>query len=269
VLYFPRLRRECNVIRALGRRFKTALRMLDELPPTTDVAISTQSSTSLPNIPDGCVDYIFTDPPFGQNIIYSEVNFLWESWMGVTTSQEPEAIVSRRQRKGIGEYRDLMERCFSEFRRILKPGGWMTVEFHNSNNEVWAAIQSALQDAGFEVRDVRILDKQQISFKQASTENAVQKDLAISARKPGAVRVPVAAAQATGGTEQDVWRFVQERLEELGAGAPSQEQTAHMLFARMVQRWLQQGWRLPMTAERFYQGLKERFVEREGLYGLV
>jgi len=267
VLYFPRLRRECNVIRALGRRFKTAARMLDELPPATDVAISTQSSTSLPNIPDGCVDYIFTDPPFGQNIIYSEVNFLWESWMGVTTSQEPEAIISRRQRKGIAEYHDLMERCFSEFRRILKPGGWMTVEFHNSNNEVWAAIQRALQDAGFEVRDVRILDKQQLSFKQASTENAVQKDLAISARKPGVARV--VAALGEDGTEEEVWRFVQERLEELAAAAPSPEQTAHMLFARTVQRWLQQGWRLPMTAERFYQGLKARFVERGGLYELV
>jgi len=38
VLYFPRLRRECNVIRALGRRFKTAARMLDELPPCSEVA---------------------------------------------------------------------------------------------------------------------------------------------------------------------------------------------------------------------------------------
>jgi len=215
------------------------------------------------------VDYIFTDPPFGQNIIYSEVNFLWESWMGVTTSQAPEAIVSRRQRKGIAEYRELMEQCFAEFRRILKPGRWMTVEFHNSNNEVWGAIQGALEDAGFEVRDVRILDKQQPSFKQASTENAVQKDLAISARKPAGERLTVPAATVEGGTEEDVWRFVRARLKALGDAAPSPERTAHMLFVRMVQRWLQEGWRLPMTAERFYQGLKTRFVEREGFYGLA
>lgn len=268
VLYFPRLRRECNVLRALGRRFRTATRLLEELPPCTPVAISTQSSTSLPNLPDECVDYIFTDPPFGQNIIYSEVNFLWESWMGVTTSQEPEAIVSRRQRKGVGEYRELMERCFTEFRRILKPGAWITVEFHNSDNEVWAAIQSAMQNAGFDVRDVRILDKRQLSFKQASTDNAVQKDLAISARKPNVSRVVAPSAPVEGGTEQEVWRFIHERLAELGEAGPPQERTAQMLFTRMVQRWLQRGWRLPMTAEAFYRGLKTRFAERDGLYGL-
>ena len=268
VLYFPRLRRECNVIRALGRRFKTAVRMLEELPPATPVAISTQSSTSLPNVPDECVDYIFTDPPFGQNIIYSEVNFLWESWMGVTTCQGPEAIISRRQQKGIAEYRDLVQRCFSEFRRILKPGAWMTVEFHNSNNEVWAAIQTALENAGFEVKDVRILDKQMVSFKQASTENAVQKDLAISARKPNVHCAFVKREPTGGGSEAEVWRFVQRRLQEIQEAGPPQERTAPMLFARLVQHWLQQGWRLPMSAERFYRGLRARFVEQDGFYAL-
>lgn len=253
VLYFPRIRRECNVIRALEQRLATTLDGLEKLPPESRVMISTQSSTSLPNIPENCVDYIFTDPPFGQNIIYSEVNFLWESWLGITTAQQQEAIISRGQHKGIGEYGDLMQRCFAEFRRILKPGRWMTVEFHNSRNEVWTAIQGALEGAGFSVEDVRILDKQQVSFKQASTENAVQRDLVISARKPESGQMRLDFSQER---EPEVWDFVARRLQE--AQEPAERDKA-TLYSRLVQHWLAHGWRVPLDAEEFYRELRLRY----------
>ena len=34
----------------------------------------------LKGLPDDSVDYIFTDPPFGENIYYADLNFLVESW---------------------------------------------------------------------------------------------------------------------------------------------------------------------------------------------
>src|SRR5690606_8078060 len=40
-------------------------------------------------------DYIFTDPPFGANIDYSELSFLWEAWLGVRTDNRHEAIASK------------------------------------------------------------------------------------------------------------------------------------------------------------------------------
>jgi hypothetical protein len=44
----------------------------------------------------GCwLDYIFTDPPFGGNLMYSELNFLWEAWLKVFTNNKPEAIENR------------------------------------------------------------------------------------------------------------------------------------------------------------------------------
>jgi DNA modification methylase len=104
-------------------------------------------------------DYVFTDPPFGANYMYSELNFLWEAWLKILTNNIDEAIVNNTQRKGLPEYQHLMEHCFSEYYRILKPGRWMTVEFHNSHNAVWNSIQEALQQAGFVVADVRTLDK--------------------------------------------------------------------------------------------------------------
>ena len=42
--------------------------------------VSTGSSTDL-LLPDNSVDFIFTDPPFGDNLMYSELNFLVEAWV--------------------------------------------------------------------------------------------------------------------------------------------------------------------------------------------
>jgi DNA-directed RNA polymerase subunit RPC12/RpoP len=98
---------------------------------------------------DRCyAEYIFTDPPFGSNLMYSELNFLWESWLRVFTNNKEEAIENKVQGKGLVEYQEIMERCFKEYYRVLKPGRWMTVEFHNSRNSVWNAIQEALGAQG-------------------------------------------------------------------------------------------------------------------------
>ena len=111
----------------------------------------TASTTASLGIPDDSVDYVFTDPPFGENIYYADLNFLVESWHGVLTNAVPEAIVDRFKKKWLPEYQRLMQRCFEEYRRVLKPGRWITVVFHNSRNAVWTAIQEAMLAAGFVV----------------------------------------------------------------------------------------------------------------------
>jgi len=67
------------------------------------------------------MDHIFTDPPFGDNINYSEMNYLWEAWLGAFTQTRDEAIINRVQRKTIDDYRELMTRALSEMHRVLKP----------------------------------------------------------------------------------------------------------------------------------------------------
>ena len=73
-------------------------------------------------LPDNTIDYIFVDPPFGDNRIYSELNFFWEAWHGVFTHIEEEAIVCQTQQKGLPEYQQLMLSAFAECFRVLKPG---------------------------------------------------------------------------------------------------------------------------------------------------
>ena len=86
--------------------------------------------------------------------MYSELNYLWESWLKIKTDNSTEAIQNKSQGKGFDEYQLLMTGCFREYYRVLKPGRWMTVEFSNTNAAIWNGIQTALQRAGFVVANV-------------------------------------------------------------------------------------------------------------------
>ncbi len=66
------------------------------------------------------IDYIFTDPPFGENIYYSDLNYLVEAWHRVLTEAKPEAIVDKAKKKDILDYQALMRACFDEYARVLK-----------------------------------------------------------------------------------------------------------------------------------------------------
>lgn len=268
-LYVSAVSVELSVFNVLPRKERDiAVSLLDQLFKYT--IINTGSSERL-ILSDKCVDYIITDPPFGANLMYSELNFLWEAWLGVFTNNAPEAVVNKTQRKGLPEYQALMEACFREFYRLLKPGRWMTVEFHNSQNAVWNAIQEALLRAGFMVADVRTFDKQQGTFNQVTSTGAVKQDLIISAYKPS--REFEQRFQAGQGSPRGVWDFVQQHLERLAMPALKpdgslefvHERAPYLLFDRMVAWHIQRGLPVPLSAPEFYAGLKERFAEREGM----
>ncbi|RLL82601.1 DNA methylase [Mesotoga sp. H07pep.5.4] len=235
-------------------------------------SIGASSATAL-QIPELSTDYIFTDPPFGGNLMYSELNFLWEAWLKVFTNNEPEAIMNKVQQKGLLEYQELMTRCFKEYYRVLKPGRWMTVEFHNSQNSVWNAIQEAIQRAGFVIADVRTLDKQQGTFKQVTSTGAVKQDLIISAYKPNGGLEDRFKLEA--GTEEGVWDFLREHLKRLpvfteknGSSELIVERTDYLLYDRMIAFHIQRGRSIPMSASEFYKGLRERFPERDSMFFL-
>ena len=235
-------------------------------------AVWAGSATSLP-MPDSSVDYIFVDPPFGANIPYSEVNFLWEAALGVFTDSSHDAVESNILGNALSDYQSLMERSFSEFLRVLKPGRWITVEFHNSKNAVWNAIQESLARAGFVIADVRVLDKQQVSFKQATTAGAVKQDLIITAYRPNGGLEERFELEA--GTQDGVWDFVRTHLNQLpiyvardGRTEVLAERQNFLLFDRMVAFHVQRGVAVPVSAAEFYQGLVQRFAERDGMYFL-
>lgn len=275
-LYVPPLSEENNLLRAIRGRANKVIRASTQIQcKDSDCIISTGSVTELP-IPDNSIDYIFTDPPFGDNLIYSELNFISESWLKVYTNNKEETVICHTQDKEIEEYNVLLKRGFSEYFRVLKPNRWITVEFHNSKNSVWNGIQEALQAAGFVVADVHVLDKKKGTTKQLSYTMAVKQDLVISAYKPkDSFRKEF---EKKVGTEETAWAFVRQHLSNLPVVVDADhngkidiipERQAYLLFDRMVAYHIMRGIPVPIDATDFYKGLDEKFLKRDGMYFLA
>lgn len=271
-LYVPSLVKELNII----KQIKDALKQRRGIshPATYGSFVgSTQSSSWLPSIPDNSLSYIFIDPPFGANLYYSELAFLWETWLRILTNNKEEAIENDAQGKGLDDYRLLMQKCFAEAYRALKPGRWMTIEFSNTKASVWNSIQTALLEAGFLVANVSALDKKKGSFKAVTTPTAVKQDLVISAYKPNGGFEERFSSEAN--TEDGVWDFVRTHLTYLPItkhqGALLQfvpERDPRILFDQMVAYYVRKGYPVPISSQEFQIGLAQRFIERDGMYFL-
>ena len=270
VYYVPSQHSECSPWYVLNGKLRRLEKTFQQVSVADTLGcVTTASTTAHLGLPDDTIDYIFTDPPFGENIYYADLNFLVESWHGVLTNAAPEAIVDRFKGKGLPEYQLLMQRCFEEYRRVLKPGRWITVVFHNSRNAVWTAIQEALLAAGFVIADVRTMDKQQGSYRQV-TSTAVKQDLVISAYKPNdGLEQRFALEQ---GTEEGVWDFVRTHLGQLpvfvrkdGSVEVVAERQPHLLFDRMVALQVLRNAAVPLSVGEFLAGPTQRFPERDGM----
>jgi 16S rRNA G966 N2-methylase RsmD len=231
--------------------------------------IGAGSSTAL-LCPDSSIDYVFVDPPFGFNIFYADLNKIVEAWHRVISDVEDEAVIDEYMDKDIHVYQRLIQRCFGEFYRVLKPGRWMTVVFSNSQAKVWNAIQVALQEAGFVVAEVTTLDKQQGSFKQVTSTNAVKQDLVISAYKPnGGLENRLAER---GAAPESAWDFVHTHLRQLSVTKSKNgmlefvvERDPRRIYDRMVAWFVRHDVPVPLSTEEFLDGLRSRFPERDGM----
>ncbi|MBE6339840.1 MAG: DNA methylase [Bacteroidales bacterium] len=269
-LYVPNAPTETSVLEQIGDKYSAMVRTAEFLAKERPNALYVGSADSL-QLSDDSVDYIFTDPPFGANIYYSELNSLPEPWLRVVTNNSHEAIENPAQGKDARHYRETISQCFYEYWRVLKPGKWMTVEFSNTNAIVWNSIQSALQYAGFIVANVSALDKRQGSFNAVTTTTAVKQDLVITCYKPSEELSAQFEIQMN--RPDVVWDFIQQHLEHLAIHIERENKTTtvverspKILYDRLISYYVVHGMPVPMDAQEFQKGLRERYIERDGMF---
>lgn len=176
VLYISKIPVEKNILLGLKRKSKPFYDAYSQLEKCTGSVVVHNASSASMTEDDNSIDFVFTDPPFGDYIPYAEVNQINELWLQTQTKRADEVIISASQNKGISEYQSMLSVVFGEIQRVLKKEGHAAVVFHAAKAKVWEAFNKAITGAGMQVVFSSILDKKQASFKQIVSDGSVQGD---------------------------------------------------------------------------------------------
>jgi len=170
--------------------------------------VSTQSACSLQQVPTASVDFIFTDPPYAEKVQYGELNFVWEAWLRLDTHWHgDEIIVNDVRGKTDADWSEMMGLAIAECWRVLRPGRWLSLCYHDTSEGTWALVQDMMAEAGFvpDRTDAALfIDAGQKSYNQYTADKVNKRDLVINFRKP---KPGEAAAALTVSGEEDRTTF--------------------------------------------------------------
>jgi hypothetical protein len=254
VLYVSGLPVEKNIFLGLTRKAKTLVRAFTTTFSCSGIVrVKNASSTQL-DVPSNSVDYVFTDPPFGDFIPYAEINFLNEVWLGRLTDRLKEVVISPSQRKEADDYCGLLTSVFNEVSRVMKAGAAATVVFHAAKSEVWDAFARAYRAAGLKVVRASVLDKTQGSFKQVTSKGSVRSDpLLLLWKEDGA---PIRVDRVL------PWSELVSILVEGNPSLLTQGEVAlKRLFSQFAGYYLEHASNVPLDAPDFYAAVHTAFEQ--------
>jgi len=156
------------------------------------------------SLPEEKVDYVFTDPEYGDSIQYYELSYMASKWLKLETDWKKEIVVNPKQGKTPDVYRDALVEAFKRVYKALKTGKSMTVTFHSREIKYWNALMYAIQVAGFKyISSVyQTPQKEYTNWLYRQNPGSMSGDIYITFYKP-AIREPTEEIQV------DVERVVQ------------------------------------------------------------
>ncbi len=111
--------------------------------------------SSQTDLPPGSVDAVITDPPFFDNVHYSELADFFHVWqrhvLGDSGPLEPATTRSADEVQNADEdkFTERLTAVWTECARVLKDDGLLVFTYHHSRAEGWSSILRALMNAGF------------------------------------------------------------------------------------------------------------------------
>ena len=153
-----------------------------------------RSSEDLP-IPTGSVDAVVTDPPYFNNVQYSELADFFYVWLRLAlkdkyshfapelTPKISEIVENPDQGKDTRFFLEGLARVFEECHRVLKDKGALVFTFHHREPEAWGTVLGAVLDAGFYISALYPVQAERAFSLHIRDKEAIEYDAIIVCRK--------------------------------------------------------------------------------------
>jgi putative DNA methylase len=172
-------------------------------------------------LPTGSVHLVLTDPPYHDDVQYSELSAPLRAWARLANGAlAGEAVVNAAtgQLTDDGAYERLLTRIFTEARRALRSDGHMIFSYANRSPRAWVALFSALQSAGMKAVGCEIVHSENETDHAKRNVRACTLDLILNLIPRGDEPVaPHAPAAPIEGDEADFLRTVAVTFLNIGS----------------------------------------------------
>lgn len=137
------------------------------------------------SIENESIDYVFTDPPYGDAVPYFEQSVIWNSWLKLNPDYENEIVISDSKERGknSNKFEEEINLAFSEIRRVLKPNKYFSLTYHSLSGIEWKAITNACIKNGFELVDYEWLVQKSFTPRQINRLKSIKGDVLVTMQK--------------------------------------------------------------------------------------
>jgi putative DNA methylase len=167
-------------------------------------------------LPDKSIALVVTDPPFFDNVHYSELADFFYSWQqmvprGFVQKTETTRSTGDVQDADAGDFTRKLRAVFEECHRVLRDDGLLVFTYHHSRDEGWQSMAQAILKSGFiPVNAHPVKSEMSVATPKSQANEPIQLDMVIVCRKDSALPFAHQSSKAA-------LRTAQKKIERLEA----------------------------------------------------
>jgi len=154
-----------------------------------------KTSENLSEIPNGSIDAIITDPPYFNNVQYSELADFFYVWLRIGLKEDfeefkgeyspklNEIVKNSVQGKDDDFFIEGLTNVFRECHRVLKDSSPMVFTYHHKQSQAWAAVLEAILSSGFYVSGIYPVTSDPSFNPHIKDKDSIEYDAVIICRK--------------------------------------------------------------------------------------
>jgi adenine-specific DNA methylase len=149
------------------------------------------------DLPDNSVDLVVTDPPYMDNVHYSELADFFHAWLSELRPHDtyPSSASTTRDAREVqspspSEFEEAIAGVWRECSRVLKADGLVAFTFHQARVSGWAALVTALASADLVITAVQPVKGEMSTSTTKYGKEPSNLDAIVICRKSSTIRDP-------------------------------------------------------------------------------